>query len=97
VKIFDREGNFAALDDAEIFLAERGFSYALLDGSSPIGVMFTGIGNKHHYVPKWRHIEREEIGWLHGRLESDNWRAGPVILRIRKDAPAAVLEAVRRL
>lgn len=89
--IFNRQGDFAALTDAENFLKARGFSHGPLQGSAPIGVM---LGIDHH-VPKWRYLgDMQE--WLHGIIDSDNYRAGPVILRIREDAPEAVIEAFRR-
>lgn len=86
-KIFDAKGDHAALKEAEAFLKARGFLFGEIDGAKPIAVMLGG------FVPKWRYIEPEGLEWLHGRLDSINWRAGPVTLRIRKDAPSDVLEA----
>lgn len=86
-KVFDRQGDFAALKDAEDWLRPRGFSFGALQGAAPIAVMFGDI-----HVPKWRHLG-DDVEWLHGRLDSKNWRAGPVTLTIRKDAPADVIHA----
>lgn len=87
-KVFDAKGDFAALTEAEKFITERGFSFGALQGAAPIAIM---LGEIH--VPKWRYLG-EDVEWLHGRLDSDNWRAGPVTLSIRKDAPQAVIDAI---
>lgn len=81
---------FSAANDAEAFLAERGFSYGPgCAASRKAAVMF----GRNWAIAKWRNLTPLEQRRSHGVIEGDR-RDGPIILRIFYSAPALAIAAV---
>lgn len=87
VKEFTAEGDFAALREAEDYLAKRGFSVGRRQRGAPCGVMFGEFE-----IQKWRNLSLEDRDALHGELLGP-FREGPVRLTIFYNAPDHVLAA----
>ncbi|MET4341996.1 hypothetical protein [Bradyrhizobium sp. RT9a] len=81
---------FSAINDAEAFLAARGFSYGPgCAASRKSAVMF----GRNWTIAKWRNLTPLEQRRSHGALEGDR-RDGPIILRIFFSAPVLAVAAV---
>lgn len=89
-KVFDGIGDYGGLRAAEAWLKARGFSVGQEQSGHPIGVLLGEVT-----IGKWRSLSAEDITDLHGRLTTPtlSYRAGPVTLTMRPDAPSAVIEA----
>jgi hypothetical protein len=87
IKVFDQKGTFAALNAAEKFLRERGFSFASSCAVGPQGILF---GN--YMIAKWRNLTVKERAQLHGVITGDG-REGPVRVTLSAFAPEAVKRA----
>lgn len=89
-KVFDQAGEFAAFKAAQAWLKARGFSVGSLMRGAPIGIMLGDVK-----IAKWRNLDAEDRADLHGIMTTPtySYREGPVTVRIRRDAPAAVIEA----
>jgi hypothetical protein len=75
--------------ECEAWLKARGFSIGRLQGPSPRGVM---LGD--YDIQKWRNLSAEDRADLHGQvIRLTTLRNSPVVVLIRPDAPAAVIEA----
>ena len=85
--------DFSALNDAQDFLTQRGFSFGPscvdIGGAKPQGVMF----GRDWRIAKWRHLTGEEQAQLHGSITGDR-RRGPVRVAIFWNAPAFAIAAV---
>jgi hypothetical protein len=81
VRVFSAKGDFEAMDEAETFLSERGFSIGTNQRGAPRGVMFGDYS-----IEKWRNLNKREISELHGTLVGDG-RNGPLTLTIFAAAP----------
>lgn len=92
-KIFDAEGEYAALNEALTWLRARGFSYGSMQRGAAIGVMLGDVK-----IAKWRDLDSQEREDLHGQLWTlhGGYRVGPVFLDIRDDCPASVFDALAR-
>lgn len=90
IKLFSDAGEYAALNAAVAWLKARGFSVGQEQSGHPIGIMLGEVT-----IGKWRSLSAEDITDLHGRLTTPtlSYRAGPVTLTMRPDAPRAVVEA----
>lgn len=87
---FHHRGDFAAFEAACDYLAARGFRYGPIErGSKYIAVM-----HGESSVAGWSKLSPEDLNDIHGRLESPDFRSGPVTLSIRPDVPGLVLEAI---
>jgi hypothetical protein len=81
---------FSAINEAEAFLAERGFSYGPgCAASRKSAVMF----GRNWTIAKWRNLTPLEMRRCHGMLEGDR-RDGPIILRIFFSAPALAIATI---
>lgn len=90
-RIFNAEGDFAALNEARAWLTARGFTVAKEHDGAPIGVMLGDVK-----VETWRNLDPEDIEDLHGQLWTSHgrYRVGPVFLDIRDDCPQSVFDAL---
>lgn len=81
---------FSAVNDAEAFLMERGFSYGPgCAASRKAAVMF----GRNWTIAKWRNLTPLEQRRSHGVIEGDR-RTGPILVRIFFSAPAIAIAAV---
>ena len=89
-KTFDNERgiDFAALNDAQAFLIDRGFSFGSPCIGCPQGVMYG-----RWQIAKWRNLTHSEITGLHGVVSGDR-RKGPIKVSIFWNAPAFAIAAV---
>jgi hypothetical protein len=85
--------DFSALNEAQEFLAARGFSYgpACEDNgqAKPQGVMY----GRDWRIAKWRNLTADEQARLHGTITGDR-RRGPIRVAIFFEAPAFAIAAV---
>lgn len=90
-RTFDgREGvDFSAVNDAEAFLTQRGFSFGPGCIGCPQGVMY----GRDWHIAKWRNLTGDEQAQLHGTITGDR-RKGPVRVAIFWSAPAFAIAAV---
>lgn len=84
--------DWAAMRAAEAWCKARGFSVGILQAGAPRGLLLGSFR-----ISKWRNLDAEDRADLHGIMEAPGrtWRKGPVTITIRRDAPAAVIEAFR--
>jgi hypothetical protein len=80
---------FSAINQAQGFLAARGFSFGPGCVSGRTGVMF----GRGWIIAKWRNLTPLEQRQCHGVIEGDR-RNGPVTLKIFFHAPAFALAAL---
>ena len=72
--VFDREGDFSAVNAALYFAKNKGMSCGTMDGDNPIAC---AIGNFH--IGKWHTILREHFRSLSGIILSSDFRKGPCV------------------
>ena len=89
---FTGAGDHEAMHAAEAWCKARGFSVGTLQADAPRGILLGDVT-----IAKWRNLDPEDRTDLHGVMEAPGrtWRTGPVTITIRRDAPAAVIEAFR--
>jgi len=75
---FDSDATFGAVYEAERWLTEQGISYGSSQGDAPVGLMRGDV-----LIAKWRNLSQQERAELDGTMESANFRAGPVFVRLR--------------
>lgn len=82
--------DFSAYRDCEAWLKLRGFSTGAMQDRCPTAVIFGEVA-----IAKWTRLSPEDREFLHGQIiaSTGSFRSGPVVLVIRRDAPAAVIEA----
>lgn len=87
------EKDWEAMHAAEAWCRARGFSVGVLQADAPRGILL----GENIAIAKWRNLDAEDRADLHGIMEAPGrtWRTGPVTITIRRDAPAAVIEAFR--
>ena len=73
---------FGAINAARSWLKDRGYSVGSMCGKEPMGIR---IGD--HAIHKWRNLHPSEKAALDGTIESENFRDGPVVVRL-KSKPA---------
>lgn len=88
--VFDREGDFAALYDAQDFLRDAGFSVGSTQRGLPTAVMFGDWS-----VSKWGNLNRDERRETHATLSGDN-RNGPLTFRLLPAAPDEAIAALAK-
>lgn len=82
--------DFSALNDAETYLRNRGFSFGPgCAASGKAGILFGRI----HRIAKWRNLTALEQQQCHGVIEGDR-RSGPVTIKVFFHAPAFAIAAV---
>ena len=78
VKVFDKKGDFEAINEAQTWLEANGYSYGSMQRDEPIGIM------KGDYdISKWRNMTATEHEALDGKLTGDK-RNGPVTITINE-------------
>lgn len=89
---FTHPGEHEAMHAAEDWCKARGFSVGALQADAPRGILLGDVS-----IAKWRNLDGQDREDLHGVMEAPwrTWRSGPVTITIRRDAPAAVIEAFR--
>lgn len=87
IQIFDDAGDFVAWNSAETWLERRGFSVGSMQAHSPTGFMYG-----EYSIAKWRNMNKLERATLHGTINADSARNGPVTLRL---GPLASRDAVK--
>lgn len=81
---------FSAINEAQGFLAARGFSFGPGCGETDkVGILF----GRGHIIGKWRNMTTLEQQKCHGVIEGPR-RTGPVTVRIFFTAPAFAIAAV---
>jgi len=86
--VFSEPGDFAALNEAEDFLRERGFSVGSSQRGAHRGIMFGDYG-----ISKWRNLSKQEQAELHGVIRVGDHRYGPVYVDLYETAPAEAHDA----
>lgn len=77
-KTFPATGTFGALNAAQDWLKEKGFSLGVLSSPEPCGI----VKGTEQYVPKWRYLDHNA---LDGVATSSNWREGEVVVHLLAD------------
>ena len=80
-KVFDQQGDFAALHAAEKWLADNGYSYSPTCAMHPVAIL-----KGDYQIAKWRNLTPKEIKALDGDMNGD-FRTGPLVVHL-KQAPA---------
>jgi len=80
---FAAEGTWAAVSEAERFLADRGFSVGAMQGPAPRAIMYGD-----YLISKWRNLRPADIAENHGVMVG-NMRNGPVTITIYSRATEA--------
>lgn len=88
--VFDRAGDFAAMDDARNLLKSAGFSLGPSQRGAPIACMFGDYA-----VSKWKNLNHDERRETHGTLTGDG-REGPLTFRLLPAAPVGCIDALRK-
>lgn len=73
--VFDKQGDFQALNEAIKFARSLGFSCGPLDGSNPIG-----LAPEEERIGKWHTILCEHRCNLKGLIVSHGFREGPCVM-----------------
>ncbi len=89
---FDKVGTFSALYAAQAWLRENGYSFGSLCVGMPIGIL-KGTWS----IAKWRNLTGKEREQLDGQLTSDDFREGPVVLRLKESATDEEIKAGTRI
>ena len=85
-RIFEEQGDFAALRAARDWCRAEGFSVGTLQADAPCGLLRGDFA-----ISKWRNMNREERRALHGIIESVHlrgYREGPVGVTIYEEGRA---------
>lgn len=82
---------FSSWNDAETYLAERGFSLGRMQGPSPRGIL---LGRWD--IQKFRNLSAAEKKTLHGFAQRGPGVGSLVAVRIFDGAPAEAHEAIRQ-
>ena len=82
--------DFGDSEEAEKWLADRGFSVGRMQGKDPRGILYGDFD-----IQKWRNLSAEQRCFLDGWMVGD-MRNGPVLVRALPMARAAAIEAFRR-
>ncbi len=77
--VFDGDSDFKALQTAETFARNKGYSVGSLDENNPIGLS----ANTDH-VGKWHNIFHDHRRQLSGFIVSHDFRSGPCAMVIFK-------------
>lgn len=75
------DGDFAAVNSAERFLSDAGFSIGSEQRGSPRGILFGEFD-----IQKWHNLDEGHREALHGTM-TGNMREGPVTITIFSSAP----------
>lgn len=86
-KTFTAIGTFAATNQAEQFLRDRGFSIGWTEGSAPRGIRHGDCA-----IAKWRNLSARDKTQMHGAI-TGNPRNGPVTVDLFESAPATAYKA----
>ena len=81
---FDQQGDFAAIDAARKWCADRGISVGSMQRDDPMGLM---VGD--YFIAKWRNLNARERKQLDETITGDK-RNGPVLLTIKREALARI-------
>lgn len=76
-KVFENTGDFAAINAAEKWCADQGYTVGRMDGDNPIGIA-KGV----NYISKWHNFQPGDTERLGGRITSRNFRDGPVTVTL---------------
>ena len=83
---FAQVGDFSAVNAAENWLREHGFSYGSMCMDMPIGIL-----KGDWCIAKWCNLTAKERNQLDGKLLSSDFRSGPVVLQLKAQATAEEL------
>ena len=82
-KIFEGDHDFDAINKAETYAKENGFSFGSMQRGAPMA-MYRGI----YIVSKWRNLDRQDIAEIDGLILADSFRNGPIYVVILKEIKA---------
>lgn len=88
---FTDPADWAAKDAAEKWCADRGISVGRLQANMPRGLLF-GV----HDIQKWRNLTLRQRRQLDGTMLAENFRRGPVTVRLSYDIDPAPVGADQR-
>lgn len=91
VKVFEGNGDFAALHAAEAFLHSVGASVGQNQRGAPTGILFGD-----YLISKWRGMSAAERAALHGQIDEGDHRFGPIRVRIFDSAPTEFIAAASK-
>ena len=77
-KVFDQQGTWAALHEAQEWLTLNGYSYSSTCSMGPVGIL-----KGDYVIAKWHNLSRKERAELDGTLDG-NFREGPLVLRLKE-------------
>jgi hypothetical protein len=83
----DNSGDFEALHAAQAWCRERGYSCGSMSNPLPIAIMFGDF-----QIAKWKNLTIEEREACDGRIESQDFRAGPVKIALTNPRHYATLD-----
>jgi len=83
-RLFDQQGLFAAIGEAERFLTARKISVGRIDGDEPRALKLNA-GD----LRRWRNLSQADRDQLDGRI-TGNMRKGPVQVEIYDSRPDAI-------
>lgn len=72
--VFNKDGDFEAINAAEAYAREKGYSCGSIDGTNPVGV-----ARGECYVGKWHTMLHEHHRNLSGVILSNDFRHGPCV------------------
>ena len=78
---FDQTGDFAAVDAACNWLTEHGYSVGSMCGHMPMGIL-----KGDWIIAKWRNLTPKERNQLDGKLISNDFRNGPIVVQLKEPA-----------
>ena len=78
---FNQVGDFEAYHAACTWCKDNGYSYGSMQRDAPMGIL-----KGDWCIAKWRNLTPKERSQLDGQITSNDFRAGPVTIKL-KDAP----------
>ena len=78
---FDQKGTFSAINAAQLFCAEKGYSCGSLCGQDPVAL----IRGKDILVAKWKNLTGKEKAFVDGLITSPDFREGPVTVKLLRE------------
>lgn len=89
---FNQDGDFNAIYAAKKWLREHGYSYGSMCRGMPIGIL-----KGDWCIAKWRNLTTIERYQLDGQINSSDFRAGPVTIKLKDDPSLEEIENGERL
>jgi hypothetical protein len=89
---FNQTGDFKAVNAAQKWLHENGYSYGSMCMDMPIGIL-----KGDWCIAKWRNLNAKERKQLDGQLISKDFREGPVVIQLKEPATDEEIQSGARI